>query len=79
MVPHSSRGRDMGSECSRKTFWPKRDEVKGEWRRLHNEELYDLYSTPNFIWVIISRRMREVGHVTLWMERKERKWFGGEF
>jgi hypothetical protein len=63
----------------RKTFWPKRDKVMGEWRRLHNEELYDLFSTPNFIWVIISRRMRDVGHVTLWMKRKEHKWFGGEF
>jgi predicted negative regulator of RcsB-dependent stress response len=36
----------------RKIFGPKRDEVKGERRRLHNEELYDLYSSPNIIWVI---------------------------
>jgi hypothetical protein len=40
----------------------KRDKVTGEWRRLHNEELYDLYSTPD-IWVIKSRRMRWAGHV----------------
>jgi hypothetical protein len=38
-------------------FGPKRDEVTGEWRRLHNKELNDLYSSPNIIWVIKSRRM----------------------
>jgi hypothetical protein len=44
-------------------FGPKRDEVTGEWRRLHNEELNDLYSPPNSIRVIKSRRMRWAGHV----------------
>jgi hypothetical protein len=39
-------------------FWPKRDEVTGAWRKLHNEELKDLYLSPNIIWVIKSRRMR---------------------
>jgi hypothetical protein len=47
----------------RRIFGPKRDEVRGEWRRLHNEELNDLYSSPNIIRVIKSRRMRWAGHV----------------
>ena len=47
----------------RRIFGPKRVEVTGEWRKLHNEELNDLYCSPNFVWVIKSRRMRWVGHV----------------
>jgi len=44
-------------------FGPRRDEVTGEWRRLHKEELNDLYSSPNIVRVKKSRRMRWVGHV----------------
>jgi len=47
----------------RRIFGPKRDEVTGEWRQLHNEELNDLYSLFNIVRVIKSRRMRWVGHV----------------
>jgi hypothetical protein len=47
----------------RRIFGPKRDEVTGEWRKLHNGELHDLYSSPSLIRIIKSRRMRWVGHV----------------
>jgi hypothetical protein len=47
----------------RRIFGPKRDEVTGEWRRLHNKELYAVYSSPNIIRVMKSRRLRWAGHV----------------
>ena len=47
----------------RRIFGTRKDEVTGEWRRLHNEELNDLYSLPNIVRVIKSRRMRWAGHV----------------
>ena len=47
----------------RRVFGPKKDEVTGEWRKLHNEELNDLYSLPNIVWVVKSIRMRWAGHV----------------
>jgi len=46
-----------------RVFGPKRDEATGEWRRLHNEELSDLYSLPNILRVVKSTRMRRAGHV----------------
>jgi hypothetical protein len=47
----------------RRIFGPKRDEVTGEWRKLHNEELHNLYSSPDIVRQIKSRRMRWAGHV----------------
>jgi hypothetical protein len=44
-------------------FGPRRDEVTGEWRKLHKEELHDLYSSPSIIRIIKSKRMRWVGHI----------------
>jgi hypothetical protein len=49
-------------------FGPKRDEVTGEWRKLHNEELHIVYSSPNIIRQIKSRRMRWMGHVACMVE-----------
>jgi hypothetical protein len=54
----------------RRVFGPKRDEVTGEWRKLHNEELIDLYSSPNIFRVIKSGRMRWAGYVACMGERK---------
>ena len=46
------------NQVLRRIFGPKRDEITREWRKLHNEELNDPYSSPNFVWVIKSRRIR---------------------
>jgi hypothetical protein len=54
----------------RKIFGPKRDEVTGEWRRLHDDELHDLYSSSNNTWMNKSRRMRWAGHVARMGERR---------
>jgi hypothetical protein len=55
----------------RKVFGPKRDEVTEEWRKLHNEELGDLYPLPNIVRVVKSRRMRWAGHVALMGEGRD--------
>ena len=55
----------------RRVFGSKRDEVKVEWRKLHNEELSDLYSLPNIVRVVKSKRMRWAGHVArMWQGRE---------
>ena len=48
----------------RRVFGPRRDEVTGEWRKLHNEDFRDLYSLPNIVRVVKSKRMRWAGHVS---------------
>jgi hypothetical protein len=54
----------------RRIFGPKRDEVTGEWRKLHNEELRDLYSSPSITKIIKSRRMKWTGHVARMGEKR---------
>jgi hypothetical protein len=53
----------------RRIFGPKRDEVMGSWRKLHNEDLHNLYSLPSIIRMVKSRRMRWAGHLA---QRRER-------
>jgi hypothetical protein len=64
------RLRVFENKVLRKIFGPNRDEVTGEWRKLHNRELYALYSSPNIIRVIKSRRLRWAGHVARMGERR---------
>jgi hypothetical protein len=64
------RQRVFENRVSRKIFGPKRDEVTWEWRKLHNEELNDLYCAPNIIRVIKSRRMRWAKHVARGREER---------
>jgi hypothetical protein len=64
------RLRVFENKVLRRILGPKRDEVTGEWRRLHNKELYALYSSPNIILVIKSRRLRWAGHVARMGERR---------
>jgi hypothetical protein len=54
----------------RRIFGTKRDEETGEWRKLHNKELHDLYSSPSIIRIIKSRRMRWAGHVARMGEKR---------
>jgi len=64
------RLRVFENKVLRNIFGPRRDEVMWEWRRLHNEEVNDLYSSPNIVRVIKSRRMRWAGHVACMGEER---------
>ena len=72
------RLRVFGTRELRKAFGPERDKLTGKRRRLHVEELYDMYSLPDFIGVIKSRRVRWLGHVARMGERRgsDRFWWG---
>jgi hypothetical protein len=61
-----------GNRVLRKTFGSKRDKVTGEWRKLHNEELNDLYSSPNIIWVMIEKNEWAGYTAFLWGNLRER-------
>ena len=81
------RLRVFENKLLRRIFGPRRDEVTGEWRRFHNEELNDLFSSPNIVRVMTSRRMRWAEHVarmgeergcigSWWGNRRERDHWG---
>jgi hypothetical protein len=70
ILKEECRLRVFENKVLRRIFGPKRDEVTGDWRRLHNKELYALYSSPNIIRVIKSRRLRWAGHVPRMGERR---------
>jgi hypothetical protein len=58
------------NRVQRSLYGPERDELKWEWRRLHNEKLYALHPSPNNIWMIKSRRMKWAGHVACTREKR---------
>jgi hypothetical protein len=65
------RLRTFENRVLRRILGPKRDEVTGGWRKLHAEELHNLYCSPSIIRTIKSRRMRWAGHVARMGERRE--------
>jgi hypothetical protein len=65
--------RVFGNRVLRRIFGPKRDEVTGEWRKLHNEEFRDLYSSPSIIRIIKLRRMRWAKRVYVIGGKKRRE------
>jgi hypothetical protein len=69
-ISEEHRLRVFENKVLRKIFGPKWDEVTGEWRKLHNEELRDLYSSPSIIRTIKSRRVKWAGHVARTGEKR---------
>jgi hypothetical protein len=78
MLRNEHRQRGFESRVLRNIFGSKTDKVTGEWRRMHNEELYDIISSPTSIQVINSRGMRRARHVACTGERRDAQGFGGE-
>jgi hypothetical protein len=76
MLREKHRLRVFKNRVLRRIVGPKRDEVMGEWRKLHNEELRDLYSSPSMIRISKSRRMRWEGHAANKGEEKRIKVIG---
>ena len=72
------RLRVVENRVLRRIFGAKRDEITGEWRKLHSEELKDLYCSPNIVRAIKPRRMRWAGHVARMGEEKCLQGFGGD-
>jgi hypothetical protein len=69
LLPSQSQSKTF-KQCTINAFGPKRKKVTGEWSKLHNEELNDVYCSPNIVRVIKSRRMRWAGHVACIGERR---------
>ena len=67
--------RTFENRVLRRIFGPKRDKVTGDWRKLHNEELNDLYCSPNIVRVIKRRRLRWAGHVASIGREEAYTWF----
>jgi hypothetical protein len=65
------RLRDFENRMMKRVFGPQWDEVTWEWRKLHNEELNDLYSLPNIVRLVKSRRMKWAGHVARMGKKRE--------
>jgi hypothetical protein len=74
-IGEESRLRFFENRELRKIFGPNKDEITEEWRRLHNKELYALYSSPDIIHVIQSRRLRWAAHVARMGDRKQHTGF----
>jgi hypothetical protein len=71
MLREEHRLRVFENRVLRRIFGPKRDEVTGEWRKMHNEALHNLYSSPDIIRQVKSRRMRWAGHMALMGEERK--------